>query len=574
MFLRYAIGVHDRTYKDNKILSGMVEACMIVEDKEKRGVGMQGFRWDNANLTDYDRMLHILYIESPAAYRHFSKYLPARTERSFQIMEGKAPKMPMTICDRSFELVAQELQVLKYDGPVALSWDDTKLLPVFRLCWDPEQKAHFLIGAVKGPIRVADPEMARTVADDASHVLGTKVRLFCLQIPLAAATLRFIIERHPEYLGDIIFLFVFGELPDAYQNQQISHLERIKIVLRAHYFVRMWQSFLHKAGYPESRANLPDDNADTEKIIRAQEREEIHAQIDLIIPDVDVIEEEKPFGKGSFSTEELDLGFLVTEREKHQTRQAERGTRTGVTQAVSSEEPTNHSVRHALLKGIQAVLREKQDRGTSTGKNREARWHEGGTSVSSKTAGNSANAAVVSASAAKDALKRREKLFRLAQVPLLNLIKHAQISAVRAIKVTQYGIIYGEDTFGVAIGRVEALYAKSGGKNAKHGSVETSDSIGALSHIAVQVYEYMYGRKFRAIPQATSALQLGQFWMLPPLSFLCLLVNTPERSTYGLTLSEKDEAIFRELHNSAKTIKTAMVLSRKRGKNAIKIDVE
>ncbi len=309
---------------------------------------------------------------------------------------------------------------------------------------------------------------------------------------------------------------------------------------------------------------------------------------------MDVIEEEKPFGKGSFSTEELDLGFLVTEREKHQTRQAERGTRTGVTQAVSSEEPTNHSVRHALLKGIQAVLREKQDRGTSTGKNREARWHEGGTSVSSKTAGNSANAAVVSASAAKDALKRREKLFRLAQVPLLNLIKHAQISAVRAIKVTQYGIIYGEDTFGVAIGRgewtfpwleydidlnsvtplVEALYAKSGGKNAKHGSVETSDSIGALSHIAVQVYEYMYGRKFRAIPQATSALQLGQFWMLPPLSFLCLLINTPERSTYGLTLSEKDEAIFRELHNSAKTIKTAMVLSRKRGKNAIKIDVE
>lgn len=336
-------------------------------------------------------------------------------------MEGKAPKMPMTICDRSFELVAQELQVLKYDGPVALSWDDTKLLPAFRLCWDPEQKAHFLIGAVKGPIRVADPEMARTVADDASHVLGTKVRLFCLQIPLAgvapimvaaipisdnldvlelaphttdilhglldhdihivsgccdgtetergvqrfvgknadshltytipspadpqyqlevivavirghpivmvqdslharktfrnnlfsgarllalgnyvalyrhiwqiaheqgspiyirdvekldrqddnaaarlfsAATLRFIIERHPEYLGDIIFLFVFGELPDAYQNRQISHLERIKIVLRAHYFVRMWQSFLHKAGYPESRYCLSREALD------------------------------------------------------------------------------------------------------------------------------------------------------------------------------------------------------------------------------------------------------------------------------------------------------------------------
>ncbi|PSR74626.1 hypothetical protein PHLCEN_2v9692 [Hermanssonia centrifuga] len=965
MFLRYAIGVDNGTYADNKILSGLVEACMMVEDKKKRGVGMQGFRWGNAKLADYDRMLHVLYIESPAAYRHFAKYLPARTERSFQIMEGKAPKMPMAIRDRSFELVSQQLEVLCYEGPISLSWDDTKLLPAFRLFWDPDRKAHFLVGAIEGPICVADPEMARAIADDLSHVLGTKVRLFCLQIPLAgvapimvaaipisdnldileltplstkilyglldhgihvvscccdgtetergvqrliaqnadsqliykipspadpkyeleiivavirghpiimiqdslharktyrnnlfsgarllafgnyvalyrhireiafeegsplyhrdiekldrqddnaaarlfsAATLQFIVARHPGYLGDIVFLFVFGELPDAYQNRTISHLERMKIILRAHYFVQMWQAFLRKAGYPESRyclsreaidithfltnglfalvaihrdhytgdhpfpllpwfhgteacehsfgcsrsiitdftlldfyfmiqktrtkmhegfllakssadpkaratgynhtymdshgmdlqvlavyptdkeiadvacvafeeaealvallgvvppqlhredptlislpgfdsllhndlftdneteeysheddqdcaaklrqllredhwhtglsakedekltnlslaamslsiddmltvASLPDDDVDTEKDICTQERSRIRAQTEFILPDVDVLEGEKPFGKGTFSMERLDLGFLVAERMKHQTRQAEHGvrTQTGMTTVSSegsegSKEPTStHSARRAILKGIQEVLREQQDRGNSTGRNREARWHEGGTEAS-KATGNSANAAVVSATAARDALKKREKLFHLAQVPLLALIKNAQISTVRSIKIAQYGIIYGEDTFGVAIGRVEALYVKSGGKNAKHGSVDESHSVGALSHVAVQVYEYTYARKFRAIPHATSALQTSQYWLLPPLSFLCLLMNPPQQTLHGLTVSEKDEGIFKEFLNATKKIKAAMVLSRKRGKNAVRID--
>ncbi|PSR85652.1 hypothetical protein PHLCEN_2v5381 [Hermanssonia centrifuga] len=83
-FLQLGLGIEDGTYKDNKLLGGLVYAHMIKADKTRRGVGMQNFQWGKASIGDYDRLLHIIYIESPKAYRQIAKYLPARSERSFQ----------------------------------------------------------------------------------------------------------------------------------------------------------------------------------------------------------------------------------------------------------------------------------------------------------------------------------------------------------------------------------------------------------------------------------------------------------------------------------------------------------
>lgn len=69
----------------------------------------------------------------------------------------------------------------------------------------------------------------------------------------ASATLHHIITHFPEYVGLIVYLFVFGELVDAYQNRSISHSERVKMVLRAKFFLELWRLFLRKAGYQESR---------------------------------------------------------------------------------------------------------------------------------------------------------------------------------------------------------------------------------------------------------------------------------------------------------------------------------
>lgn len=69
----------------------------------------------------------------------------------------------------------------------------------------------------------------------------------------SAEALDFVVNQFPDRLGLIVFLFVMGEVVDAYQSRTISHLERIKMVLRCRYFLRLWRRFLNAAGYPKAR---------------------------------------------------------------------------------------------------------------------------------------------------------------------------------------------------------------------------------------------------------------------------------------------------------------------------------
>ena len=63
----------------------------------------------------------------------------------------------------------------------------------------------------------------------------------------------YLAKHHSHKLGQILYLFVNGELIDAYQNRTIPHTERIKMVLRAKFFHQMWKKFLKTAGYAEDR---------------------------------------------------------------------------------------------------------------------------------------------------------------------------------------------------------------------------------------------------------------------------------------------------------------------------------
>ena len=69
----------------------------------------------------------------------------------------------------------------------------------------------------------------------------------------SAAAMAYLAKHHKDRLGLIIYLFIFGELINAYQNRKIPHIERIKMALRARFFIDMWRSFLKAAGYTESR---------------------------------------------------------------------------------------------------------------------------------------------------------------------------------------------------------------------------------------------------------------------------------------------------------------------------------
>jgi hypothetical protein len=68
-------------------------------------------------------------------------------------------------------------------------------------------------------------------------------------LTFSADVLQFLADKHPDYVGEIMYLFIFGELVDAYQNWSITHTEHLELVLHAHYFLDAWETFLDKSGY-------------------------------------------------------------------------------------------------------------------------------------------------------------------------------------------------------------------------------------------------------------------------------------------------------------------------------------
>lgn len=86
-------------------------------------------------------------------------------------------------------------------------------------------------------------------------------RLFCADV------LAFLAFFFPEYVLEIVLLFVFGELIDTYQNRSMMHIERIKIALRARYFLDSWEAFLDVSGYKKTQHFLSRESVDIFRII-------------------------------------------------------------------------------------------------------------------------------------------------------------------------------------------------------------------------------------------------------------------------------------------------------------------
>ena len=60
-------------------------------------------------------------------------------------------------------------------------------------------------------------------------------------------------KSDPSSTALTIYLFVIGELIDAYENCCIPHIDCVKMVLRMRFFKSIWKSFLQHAGYPKTR---------------------------------------------------------------------------------------------------------------------------------------------------------------------------------------------------------------------------------------------------------------------------------------------------------------------------------
>jgi hypothetical protein len=83
----------------------------------------------------------------------------------------------MGITEETFKLAAKQLKDLGYDGPVALSCDDTKLLSAYCLYYDKDDDCHYLVGGTQKPfkLKVSDPEQAEQVLKESNDQKATEV---------------------------------------------------------------------------------------------------------------------------------------------------------------------------------------------------------------------------------------------------------------------------------------------------------------------------------------------------------------------------------------------------------------
>lgn len=89
--------------------------------------------------------------------------------------QSRQPRFPTGIQARTFSLAIDKLKQLQYDGPVALSCDDTKLLASLRPYYDHDREGYFLMGHVGEPLQLVDHEAFRTVVNDHKLEKATKV---------------------------------------------------------------------------------------------------------------------------------------------------------------------------------------------------------------------------------------------------------------------------------------------------------------------------------------------------------------------------------------------------------------
>ncbi|KAJ7931811.1 hypothetical protein B0H13DRAFT_1857467 [Mycena leptocephala] len=98
----------------------------------------------------------------------------------------------------------------------------------------------------------------------------------------------YISKNFPEYIGEIVYLFVFRELIDAYENREIPHPE--------------WIKFLDVAGYKKTQYFLSCETVDIARII-------IEGLIGLIIIHRDHVPDNFPLLPWYHSTEPCEHTF-------------------------------------------------------------------------------------------------------------------------------------------------------------------------------------------------------------------------------------------------------------------------
>ncbi|KAJ7191853.1 hypothetical protein GGX14DRAFT_596768 [Mycena pura] len=181
VFARFARGVSQGQYKDNKVFMGIVETMVLATERRIRGVGMQNFKYP----TEFREFGALIRMSSPRTYRVMAQHLRMETERSIKHRTAQRPRFPIGITPETFGFLEQYCRDYGYpiSHPLCISVDDTKLFAAMQPLHDAREKVWYLLGLPGDQqLKVASPEELEKLMDQ-KHNPATKLRLWAAQIP-------------------------------------------------------------------------------------------------------------------------------------------------------------------------------------------------------------------------------------------------------------------------------------------------------------------------------------------------------------------------------------------------------
>lgn len=168
---------------DNQaIFLDLIQVLTVQAGWQLQRNGLQNMKYPPA----FDDWCHELLCICPKAYCLFCKQFAGQSKRSFLEKWSACPNSFQVISPQVLQCAHKYLEDYNYPGEalLALSIDDTKLLPAFQPYFDHRAGKWFLVGNAGKPLEVQDIDKHADQIDCAWELLTTKLWLWVLQIPL------------------------------------------------------------------------------------------------------------------------------------------------------------------------------------------------------------------------------------------------------------------------------------------------------------------------------------------------------------------------------------------------------
>ncbi|KAJ1304194.1 hypothetical protein OPQ81_008594 [Rhizoctonia solani] len=161
--------------EDQTVFCGMVEVMALLDDKARRGFGLQNAKYP----PNFDQFCHEIANISPLAYHTFRSMFGGRSAPDFRVMRGRERRFPLEVDNRVVEMAQSYFSSINYTGPVCLACDDTKLTPALKTYYDASTKQWYLLGGTTGAIAITSTDELTSILKEGKISKASKVWFSC-----------------------------------------------------------------------------------------------------------------------------------------------------------------------------------------------------------------------------------------------------------------------------------------------------------------------------------------------------------------------------------------------------------